>query len=74
MNLNNKTSPVKKEKENKLREVCFLCLSMCVHVLTGVPVFKRLRCTHVNSIQAMLVKKTCVVDLEPERLMFKFVQ
>lgn len=40
-----------------------MCLSMCVHVLTGVPVRKKLKCAHVNNKCAMMVKRACVANL-----------
>lgn len=67
MNLNMKTFLVKKGKQtnecDKAAWSLFVCLSMCVHVLMGVPVCKRLKCAHVNSKRALLVSRTCVANL-----------
>lgn len=62
-----KTFLVKKRKQTNACDKkllgLFVCLSMCVHVLMGVPVCKRLKCTHVNNKRAVLVRRTCVANL-----------
>lgn len=50
-----------KSKRKKLLGVC-LCVYVCVHVLIGVPVCKRLKGAHVNNKRAALAMRACVVN------------
>lgn len=68
MDLDWKTFKTKRRKQiNSVTRNCFVCVfvcfSMCVHMLMGVPVCKRLKRAHVNNKRAMLVKRTCVANL-----------
>ncbi len=63
VNFNGKTFLVNKKKQTNECNKKLLGVCLCVHVLTGVPVCKKLRCAHVNNKRATLVKRTCVANL-----------